>query len=191
MQGDDVRALQDLVESRLAGLQLGCAATTGGEHRHAEGLGDLAHRLAKRAMADDAERRAAEIRDGVIEIAELRRLLPAALDDRLAIGQDRAAQRQHQREGVFGHRVLGVVPDIADGDATRLGFREIDNVGAGGGDGDQLEFCGAGKRLGADRGLVGDHHIGVADALGHFMRGGAGMDHHFMRHGGRADHGFR
>ena len=94
-------------------------------------LRELGDALAEHALADDAEPRAAQVADRMVEEAELPRLLPAPGQHRLAIGHDVAAQREDQRERVLGHRVDRIAADVADRDAARGAGRLVDAVGAG------------------------------------------------------------
>jgi hypothetical protein len=64
----------------------------GEQDAHAQGLADLGDALAERAFAENAERRAGQIVDRVGEEAELRGLLPAAVDDVLPVTDNAAAK---------------------------------------------------------------------------------------------------
>jgi hypothetical protein len=58
--------------------------------------------------------------------------LPNLID----IGDDVAAEREGEREDMFGNGVEGVVADVGDDDPMRLGVGFIDDVRASRGDGD-------------------------------------------------------
>ena len=67
VQGDDVALAIDGLEIDQPRLREHVV----GQDAHAERLGALRHRLADRAIADDAERRAGDVVDRVVEEAEL------------------------------------------------------------------------------------------------------------------------
>ena len=68
------------------------------QHLHAERLGALADRLAERAIADDAERRAGDVADRMGQEAELARLVPHPVPHVLDVSQQIAAEREDQRD---------------------------------------------------------------------------------------------
>ena len=76
-----------------------------------------------------------------------------------------AAKRKGQREDMFGNGVEGVVADVGDDDAMRLGVGFVDDIRAGGGDRDQFEIGQLRQRRLAQRHLVDDGDGGVAQAL--------------------------
>ena len=136
VQGDDVALAQDGVEIDQAGLR----EDVEGQHLHAERLGALADRLAERAVADDAERRAGDVADRMGQEAELARLVPHPVPRVLDVGEQVAPEREDERDDMLRHGVEGVVADIDDGDAVRLAIGLVDDVGAGRRHRDQLEL---------------------------------------------------
>src|SRR5574341_1295202 len=71
-------------------------------------------------------------------------LLPSAGFDRATIIAGTGRQLQNERHGELRHRLGRIVGDIADSDSTLGCCIAVDNVCAGGGDGDQLQFAGLG-----------------------------------------------
>src|SRR4029079_12824953 len=88
MQSNNVALAQDGVEIDETRLR----EDVEGQYLHAERLGTLADRLAKRAIADDAERRAGNVADRMRQEAELARLVPYAVPGVLDIGEQVAAE---------------------------------------------------------------------------------------------------
>ena len=145
------------------------------EHRlHAETvLADRGHGLADGALADDAEAAAMEVVDGMVEKAELRRFLPFAPDHVLAVADDGPPKGQDQGEGMLGHRMDGVSPDVGDDNAVGLAIVQVDDIGAGGGDGDHLQVRALSQGLGPEWHLVVDDDGRVFHAFGDFIGAGA------------------
>ena len=92
MQRDHVRGLDHLVPGRIERTQALNALVGGEHHLHAEGTRDVGHTLADHAFADYAELLAVQVVDRMVEEAELRRLLPLAIDHVLAIADQAAAE---------------------------------------------------------------------------------------------------
>ena len=167
VQRDDVARAQHVLERRVQRAHAGHALVAREQHAHAERAPDAGDRLPERAVADDAERRARESADRVVEVAELPGPLPGAVGHRLPVGADAAPQREDQRERVLGHRVHRVVADVRHDDAARRAGGDVDDVVAGGRDRRPSRRRGAaGDRVGAHRHLVRDHDVGVRDARG-------------------------
>ena len=151
------------------------------QHLHAERDGALFDFLAERAIADDAERRSGDVVDRIIEIAELVGVAPATMLHRIVIIHQIAAQREQQREHMFGQRVERVIANVGDGDSIGRRIGLVDHVGAGGGDGDQLEAGQLLQRRLAQRHLVGDADIGALQTLDDLIRRGLRIFNIFMR----------
>ena len=110
-----------------------------------------------------------QIRDVVIEEAELAALLPAPLQQRLAPAEEVARQGQHQRHGVFRYRGARVVADVADTDVGGAARLQIHVVAAGGGQRDEFQVRQLGQLGGADAHLVDDGDAGVFESLHHLL----------------------
>ena len=141
---------------------------------HAEGFGQPPDGAAQFTVAQQSQGLALQLDDRVVQQAELRSLLPATCTDRfLVVGQScRQVQQQHDR--VLGHRRRAVALAIAHGDAMAAGGHQIDIVGAGGADQDQLQSGVGGHRGRVDHHFVGDRHGGALEPFGHLLRRGAG-----------------
>ncbi|MNE01040.1 hypothetical protein D3C80_934670 [compost metagenome] len=170
VQADDVRALQQLVEGQPILVVAGADLALGIKDLHADGTGPLPQGLSQGALADDAEALAVQIRDGVIEEAELAALLPAPLQQGLAPGEQVARQGQHQRHGVFWHRGARVVADVAHADVGGAARLQIQVVAAGGRQGDQAQLRQLGQFVLADADLVDDGDAGAPEPLHHLFR---------------------
>ena len=170
VQRDHVALGQHLIErGEYHPRRLG-RCVIGEQHPHAEAAGDIRRSLAEHAFADDAEGRAVQITDRVVEEAELIDLLPAALFHIFAVCDEVAPQRRDQRERVLGHGVYRVVADVRDRDAVGLAVSDIDHVVAGGGDRNQLQLRQAPQRFGAQRHLVSDGNGGLLQPLHELAR---------------------
>ena len=153
----------------------------GEQRNHAEGAGDVGDPLAENTLADDAEPGALKVVDRVVEEAELAGPLPFAVQHILPERHDVAAQRQHQGEGVFRHRVDGIAADVAHRDAVRPAILLVDAIGAGGGDGDQLQLRQPFQKFGGQLHLVDDGDLGTGQTLQHLIRQRPGMFDQLMR----------
>ncbi len=100
MQCNDVALAQQGLEVGQARLREDVI----GQHPLAKGLGEPTHRLADRAIADYAERRAAHVADRMVEKTKLVAGLPASRAHIVAISEQVAAKRESQREDMFRHR---------------------------------------------------------------------------------------
>ena len=135
------------------------------------------HRLAERAVADDAEHAVLQLPDRIREHRELPGFLPSPAGDQRLVVRDAVRQRQQERKHVLCDGGGAVAAQVADGDAGLPGRCEIDVVDAGRGECDQLE-----RRVGADRravddGLVRQHRLEPGDPAGHVGLGRALVDH--------------
>jgi len=104
VQSDDVAFSQQLLERRIQTALLGRALAPREEYAHAQRPTYAGDRLAQGALADNAQRGASKILDGIVEIAELLGVVPAPRLDGFAIRHDAAPQGEDEREGVFGSR---------------------------------------------------------------------------------------
>src|SRR5579871_1621101 len=87
VQCDDVALAQHLFEWGVERSHSRRPLIVGKEDAHAERLAEIGDGFPQNSVADDSERRAGQIPYGVVEEAELRRLLPASSQDGLAISQ--------------------------------------------------------------------------------------------------------
>ena len=108
--------------------------------------------------------------DRIIEVAELGGLRPIAPAYRIRIGHDGAPQGEHQADHVLGDGVESVITDVDDSDAEFLGGLLVDDVGAGGGDSDELEIGQLLQRVGAHGHLVDQCDLGTLQALDDLFR---------------------
>src|SRR5579875_4128323 len=152
MQGDDIALRQQGFETGQTRLLDDVVS----QNLLTKGLGDPPHRLADRAIADNANCRAAHVADGVVEKTELVAFLPAARAHIVAVGEEAAAKRESQREDMLRDRVEGVIADIRNDDAVRLAIGLVHDIGAGRRDSDQFEIWQARKRGFAHWHLVDD-----------------------------------
>ncbi len=147
-------------------------------------------RLANRPAAAHRQRARRQVfhRRGVQ--AKLRRLLPAAFQHGAPVGKQIARQRQHQHQGVLGHRIGAVVAHIAHRHAMRARRVQINLVHPGGRHRHQLELGQLGKMLGAQRHFIADQHLRAAGMAQQLLgRGGRvilpAVRQWQRRHGGR------
>ena len=116
---------------------------TGGDQRfHAEALGHLRHSPADVAVADDAQFLAGKFQGWIIEHGVHRAFFPRTRAHQLAISARTCRQLQNKRHGKLGDGLSGVSGNIAYLNSACPGSFQIDVVGAGCGDGDQLETFG-------------------------------------------------
>ena len=111
--------------------------------------------------------------------------LPRAGDDVLAVADQRAAQRQDQREGVLGH---GVAPRSCGCWRPRCrarAGRDVDDVVAGGGDRDHPQVGQPGERRARIGDLVGDRDRARPRAARRPPPGGASCSAHSCAKAGR------
>src|SRR5262249_4547666 len=132
----------------------------------AESTADIGHRLAERAVSDDAQRGAGEVADGVVEITELPSLLPSAGANRFTVRHHAAAQSKNKRKGMLGNRVDGVTPDVRHGYAARVSGLEVDIVAASSCERDEAQLQRSRDRIPANGYLIGDDDVGSGDPAG-------------------------
>ncbi|MNP26517.1 hypothetical protein D3C76_1193760 [compost metagenome] len=161
-------------------------------------------------MAEQAEGLALQLDDGEVEQAELRRPLPAAGAHGVAVVGLARRQVEQQHQGVLRHRRRAVALAVADHDAPLAGGGEVDVVGAGGGEQDQLQLRALANAFGVDEHLVADRHLGALQVGCHVAGGGLVVQQQFAegvvqrlhvevaevegcvveKHGARAVHGW-
>ncbi len=134
MQGNNVALAQQGFETGQARLREDVI----GQHPLAKSLGDPAHCLADRAIADDAERRSGHVADGMVEETELVAVLPAPGAHIVAVSHEITAKRESQREDMFRHCVEGIIADIRYDNAVCLAVGFVHDIRAGGGDRDHF-----------------------------------------------------
>ena len=152
-----------------------------GQHLHAQGLGNAAGGLADAAEADDAGSLAVQLDERVVPVAPVDVVGPLALVDGLVVVADVVAHLQQQGDGVLSHAGGAVGGHVAHQHALLLGVVVVSHIVAGGQEGDQLHVGAPVDGLLGDGRLVGDDHLGVADALGNdggLHIGGAVIDRH-------------
>ncbi|PKN32336.1 MAG: hypothetical protein CVU63_19320, partial [Deltaproteobacteria bacterium HGW-Deltaproteobacteria-20] len=104
-EDDRVGRGEDFGERRVARANDRRPLVLGAQHAHAESLGQPRHAVAQRAAADQAECRAVQVADRVIEQAELLGTLPAAGQQGFAPGDEVAREGEQQGHDVLGHGV--------------------------------------------------------------------------------------
>jgi hypothetical protein len=141
-----------------------------GQDVHAEGFGQARHGAAEFAVTKQAERLPLQLDDWEIQQTELPALLPAPAGDGGLVVRQAGSQSQQQHQRVLGHGRRAVRLAIADGDAAPARRFQVDVVGAGGGDQDQLEVGAAGERFVGQGELVDDRHLRTLQALDDLLR---------------------
>ncbi|MCY1536859.1 hypothetical protein D9M68_723310 [compost metagenome] len=135
------------------------------QYAHAKRFGQPGDCATQLAMAKQAEGFAFQLDDGVIQQAELLRLLPASRTHvQLVVRQaGRQGEQQHQR--MLGHRWSAISLAVADDHTLLARSGQIDVVGAGGGDQYQFQFGAGGKGFGIQDHLVADRYLGALQAF--------------------------
>ena len=136
-------------------------------HVHPERRRDLGDAAAERAVADDPERAARELANRVIEHRELIRALPRAGLQRAIVLAHLVREREQHGPHVLHDGGRAVVADVAHGDAALAGGIEVDVVGAGRGERDELQLRVALDALARDPGLVDQHDLAARNAFVH------------------------
>jgi hypothetical protein len=164
MDGYHVTAAQELVELHQGGVGVSQRRVVD-EQFGAESAQPPADGAADRAVADDPDRRAVQLR------AEQREVAPAtAAHLGVLIGQ--APQRgEHQRERVVGDRLVVGAGGHGDRDAGGRRGREVDRVEADAGAGDDAQLGQLGERRRVERIGVGDHRHRAAAQLDELIGG--------------------
>jgi hypothetical protein len=119
--------------------------------------------------APSQARAAGELADRPVEHRELRAARPGAVDRRARVVGDAVRQRQHHAEHVLRDRGRAVVADVADRDAMVARGLEVDVVGAGRGQRDQLQRRRRGDQRAVDAQLVQQHDLMPRDARRHVV----------------------
>ena len=138
VQGDDVAALPDLVESDVPDPQIGERLIDDGivgDHVAAEVPREAGHDGADLAGADDADGLAGEVEADEPVEGEV------AVADPVVRLVDAAVERQDQRDRVLGHGVRRVRRYSHDVEAEPAGRREVDVVEAGAAERDVAHAC--------------------------------------------------
>ena len=142
MQRDHVALAQDRLEvdelDRVSTSPFGTRIACPRAHVHADAASERRKARADAAESHQAERPATKLHPG-------QRLIPATGAQIAIQAAQVSGHRQHHRQGVLGHRVVGVTGRVAHGDAPLRRRVEIDEVsGADTEEGDELEIrCGA------------------------------------------------
>ena len=160
-----------------------------GEHRHAEGVGQLADAAADGAEADDADGQAGQLDGRFFPEAPLSALLPHAFLDAAAVFAGMAAEFQQQGDGMLGDVVHAVGDDVADGDVAFGEGGCVDDVVSRG---ERAHKAGVGNIFqgGFSQGnLVEEQHIGSGRMASEFRGAGRVMNDGFAEGGnGRPVH---
>lgn len=109
------------------------------EHPHAQGSADGHNCLAQGAVTDNTQCRAGEIAERVVKEAILRRLLPTAGSDRISVATDAATQCEDQSKRTLGNGMERLVARIANNNAMLVTSGQVNVVGSGRCDGNQLQ----------------------------------------------------
>ena len=107
-------------------------------HLHAEGAPQLRHGLAQRAVAEQTQAAAGQVADRVAEQAEALGGLPQARFHVGPVGDQLAAQGQHQGQRMLRHGGARIVADIRHHDAPLAAGGQVEDIRAGGGHGDHF-----------------------------------------------------
>ena len=151
------------------------ARPLGDQHAHAERvLRGLRHGAPERAVTHDAENLAGELADRRARHGELFGARPGAVDGGLAVFAKAVREQQDRAEHVLRHGRGAVVADIAHRDAEFARGLEIDVVGAGGGEADELSPGTARMRARVMFSLLVRMNSTAGDALVHLGFGRCG-----------------
>ena len=164
MQGHHVGGCQELLE-RDSAVNGRRARPVAHDHPHAERLGGLGHRAPQLSPTDDTEGAPRELSDGIGELVEFS-AGPGSIDGQSVPAGEMLRETQDQGPDVLRHRGRAITADVAHRDTELLRRLEIDVIGAGGGQYDQLQV-GRRTELGARQfHLVEKHDVRRADTLG-------------------------
>ena len=108
VKGDRVALREQLVQREFIGLALE-SGRLGEQHTHSDAARDARRSLADPAPADHAENRAAQIANRGSGPAEVRGVLPTAIDGSRGVHEELAAQRKERGDRVLGDRIAAVV----------------------------------------------------------------------------------
>ena len=167
LQTQHVGLGEQLVQRHVFHAQsLGGLALPGiiGDDPHAQSFGDLGGVDADVAAAQQAVGLASQLDEGIVPVAPVGAVLPLAGVDGVAVVADVVADLQQQGDGELADGTGAVHRHVGHADALLLGIGDVDDVVAGGQHGDVLDAGAGVKGPAADGGLVGDDHLGVADA---------------------------
>lgn len=175
MQGDDIGAGDNVFEFCAALADFTEAFMIGNEDIHVESFGNCFHLRAQIAIADDAQRLASQLVDGVIEETKVTRLLPAACFDIAVIFVDAGAQRKDESKDMLRHARRGISAHIAHGNACVLCGGGVDVVIPGCARDDEFEVGARGDDILVDDDFVGEHDFGALHALYDLRTVGVGV----------------
>ncbi|MNP00942.1 hypothetical protein D3C76_927410 [compost metagenome] len=130
-------------------------------------------------MAEQAEGLALQFDYGEVQQAELARRLPAVMAHGVAVVGEASGQVEQQHQGVLGHGRGAIALAVADGHAMGAGGDEVDVVGAGGADQDQLQLGQGFEGGGVYQYLVGDGHLRAPEAFHHIPVAGLVVQYEF------------
>ncbi|MNT31757.1 hypothetical protein D3C72_1676060 [compost metagenome] len=144
------------------------------QYAHAESFGESRDCAAQFAMTEQAEGFSFEFDDRVIQQTELFGLLPATFTDGFLIVGEARRQVEQQHDRVLRHGRRAVTLTVAHGNPVGAGGCEVDIVGAGSGDQDQLEVGAGSHRGGIDQDFVADGDGGALEVINDLIRQGLG-----------------
>src|SRR5690606_33494846 len=189
MQGDDIAFGKHRVEGCVQCAHVATALVGCKQHAHAQCSADLRNRLSQGSCAYDAQGRACEVADGIVEVAELGGLLPASGLNRFPVSGDAAAQGEDQGEYMLRYAAHGVTADVRHDDASFLACRKIYVVATCRGQRNHFQLFRSGNILRGHLDLIHDHDIRVCDTRGHFFRLGSAVKLQGVREVRRPQHG--
>ena len=152
------------------------AALMPGRDGHAHRRADLRHPLADLSQPDDAQRFAGQLRQRRHAEGEILAPAPLPVMHRPIVGSRLHDKLQKQGKHVLGHRIAAVAGDVGHRDARFAGRSAIDHVHPRRQYADVFEIGRLLDRRRVDRGLVGQHDLGLADRLDHRLAGEARID---------------
>ena len=135
------------------------------EHLHAKSFGHLRHTHANPACTDDAHRLTGNLIQWGFAVGEVRSMLPISLPHRLSVFIDAVGDRKQHRKDVLGHRIGRIVRHVADQNSLFFCRFNVNGIVTGRCDTDQFHVWTGIHRLPADRALVDQHHLGVANSV--------------------------
>src|SRR6185312_2274240 len=128
MQPNHIRLLDNVIKRRSSYWEIVAILATSDQRGHAKRFADPGHLGARISSPEDTQSATAEIGNGVVEVAELLRLLPSPSCDGGIVRNEAPTQREHQSEGMLGNRVFGVVANVRHNDAPLSSSLEVDHV---------------------------------------------------------------
>lgn len=182
VERDDIRFFEDFIDRGPSEREGGGggAGTGVGEDVHFESGSEFRRALANASETDDSQGLAGEFGEmGVFPETEVLAVLPFAGEGHLAVLGRFFEEIEYQGKNELRDGVGAVDGDIRDGDAVLLGVSGVDDVVAGGEDGNEFQSGQLSQSVCTQRALVGEDDVGVFGTLDDLVNWGAWVNGEF------------